>query len=137
MDYRKHPDRRYAHFFSSPIIWSVLIPIVLMDIWSECYHRICFKIYGLPYIKRSTYIKIDRHKLQYLKWYEKLGCAYCGYANGLFAYWVQIGAATEQYWCGIMHQKKKGFLPPAHHKNFTPYNDKDAFEHTYRPETKK
>lgn len=92
---------------SLPIIFAVFIPMLLLDICLEIYHRICFRLYELPYVQRSAYIKIDRHKLEYLNFLEKVGCVYCGYANGFAAYFVAIAAETEQYWCGIMHQKTK------------------------------
>jgi hypothetical protein len=128
MDYLKHKGRNFRHFISTPIIYSLLIPIVIMDIWCEIYHRTCFPLYGLPYVKRKNYVLIDRHKLKYLSFRQKLGCVYCGYANGVVHYCSEIAAQTEKYWCGIMHQKKKGFIPPAHHAKFLRYNDKKQFE---------
>ncbi|MBI4117569.1 MAG: hypothetical protein HY453_00595 [Parcubacteria group bacterium] len=112
----------------------MLIPTLFLDICMEIYHRICFPLYGLPYVKRSNYILIDRHRLQYLTFLQKIGCAYCGYANGVYNYAVEIAARTEQYWCGIMHEKKKGFIPPKHHANFLPYGDREAFEKRYGKE---
>lgn len=106
----------------------MILPIIILDLFLEIYHRICFLLYKLPYVKRSTYIKIDRQKLSYLNWLEKLNCMYCSYANGLFHYASIIAAATETYWCGIQHEKMKGFIPPKHHKDFLPYNDEEAFQ---------
>ncbi len=77
-------------------------------------------------MKRSAYIRIDRQKLSYLAWFEKINCAYCGYANGVVGYVSAILAETEKYWCGIMHAKYKGFHAPKHHKQFLPYNDQQA-----------
>ena len=132
MQFINDKNRRIGQVVSMPIIWSLLIPFVVFDIWSEIYHRTCFKLYGLKYIKRSEYIKIDRHKLQYLKPHEKLSCAYCGYANGLINYWTAIYAATENYWCGIMHKKHPDFKPSNHHKDFLEYDDEKAFNKKYR-----
>jgi len=78
-------------------------------------------------IKRNKYIKIDRHKLKYLNWFEKLNCIYCGYANGFLHYASVIAAETEKYWCGIKHSKDKNFIPPNHHKDFLEYGDGEAF----------
>ena len=100
------------HFFVMPIITSVLIPMVIMDIWMEIYHRICFPLCGIKYVKRSNYILIDRHKLKYLNIFEKIYCVYCGYGNGVVRYWSEIAAETEYYWCGIQHAKKQ--RPPHH-----------------------
>ena len=117
MEYLKDRKRRLQQIISLPFLWSVIIPLVFFDIWVEVYHRICFPLYGLRYVKRSNYIRIDRHKLKYLKWYEKIGCAYCGYANGHAGYWTAIARRTEQYWCGVMHKKYAGFKAPEHHKS--------------------
>ena len=131
MKYVRDKERRFLQILSLPIILSVFLPMVVFDIWVEFYHRICFKFYGLKYVKRSLYIKIDRQKLQYLKWYQKIGCAYCGYANGLASYWGSIAAETEKYWCAIMHKKSKNFKAPSHHKNFAPYGNKKALKKKY------
>jgi len=119
------------HFFVMPIITSVLIPMVIMDIWMEIYHRICFPLCGIKYVKRSNYILIDRHKLKYLNIFEKIYCVYCGYGNGVVRYWSEIAAETEYYWCGIQHAKKQGFKVPPHHEKFAKYNDEKDFEEKY------
>lgn len=116
------------HTFSAPFIYFIIVPIVFLDISLEVYHRISFPLYGLPYVDRWKYIQIDRHKLSYLNGREKLNCAYCGYVNGFLAYAVRVAGETEKYWCGIMHEKKKGFIPPAHHKDFVPYNNECAYK---------
>lgn len=94
----------------------------------EIYHRICFPLYGLEYIPRCRYIKIDRHRLKYLNLWERFNCLYCGYANGLLHYISMIAAETERYWCSIKHEKKYGFKQPAHHSKFLPFDDKKALE---------
>jgi len=127
MDYKKYPNRTLRHILSFPFIWGMLIPLALFDICLEIYHQICFRLYGLSRVKRRNYIKIDRHKLKYLAWYEKINCAYCGYANGLVNYAVVIAARTEQYWCGIKHEKDPNFIPPAHHKDFLEYGDEKGY----------
>jgi len=136
MDYRKtHPIRRFfGHPFSFPFIWAPLPFLVLLDLVIEIYHQICFPIYGLEKVQRSQYIQvIDRAKLQYLRPHEKLGCMYCGYANGLFLYMKEIAGRTEKYWCGIMHEKNPGFKTDPNHikRKFTEFNDQKAFEETY------
>jgi hypothetical protein len=131
MDYLKAKDSKLKQIISLPIIFSVIIPIIIFDIWIEIYHRTCFPLYKIKYIKRKKYIKIDRHKLQYLKWYEKIGCAYCGYANGVVQYSSKIAAESEKYWCGIMHKKGSKFLPLEHHKLFLEYGDEKGFKKKY------
>lgn len=132
MDMIRDKKRRFFQIISLPIIWSLIIPLIVSDLWFEIYHRICFSLYGLKYVKRRNYIRVDRHKLKYLKWYQKIGCAYCGYANGLLSYWVRIGAMTEQYWCGIMHRSGGDFNTPEYHRNFVPYGDEQGFIRRYK-----
>ncbi len=128
MQFRKYiPQRHFQHILFLPIIYLMIAPLVVLDIFVEIYHRICFPLYGLPYVRRRSYIKIDRHRLSYLNWYEKINCAYCGYANGLLHYVSVIAAETERYWCGIKHQTDPNFIPPEHHKEFLPYGDGEAF----------
>lgn len=110
----------FLHIATAPFIYSLIIPFVILDVFLETYHRICFPVYGIPYIKRSAYIRIDRHKLSFLSPIEKVHCMYCGYCNGLTHYASQIAGASEKYWCGIRHEQKEGFQEPLHHKDFLP-----------------
>lgn len=128
MEYLRHPKRNIRHWISFPFIWSVLIPLVILDLVLEVYHRICFYLYRIPYVRRSQFIKIDRHRLRYLTVLQKLSCAYCGYANGLLNYAVMIAARTEEYWCGIKHEADGEFIPPAHQRNFLEYGDERGFQ---------
>ena len=130
MEYRKHRERIPKHLLSLLFIYPPLVPMIFLDLFLEVYHRICFPLYGYPYVKRSAYIRIDRHKLSYLRWWQKLNCIYCGYANGLVHYATVIAGETERYWCSIQHKKVRGevFYSPEHHKDFVPYGDKKALE---------
>lgn len=128
MKYKKHQDKEWLHLISVPVVYSMIIPLFFSDISSEIYHNICFRLYGLPLIKRSKYIKIDRHKLKYLSWYDKINCAYCGYANGLINYIQAIFAETEKYWCGIKHKKDSKFIEPNHHREFIDYEDEKIYK---------
>jgi hypothetical protein len=127
MEYKHQRGRFVRHMLSFPFIWIVIIPFVFMDIIIEIYHRICFWLYGIPYVKRSEFIKMDRHKLSYLKWYDKINCAYCGYANGLLRYDSEIAARTEKYWCSIKHQPSKDFVEPSYQRQFLKYGDEKAY----------
>ncbi len=117
------------HLLTVPFIWLVLIPVALLDLFMEIYHRICFPIYGLPLVQRSKYIIFDRYKLNYLSFLDKLNCTYCAYVNGVLPYLSEIAAETEKYWCGIKHERYNGIVP-AHHKDFLNYADKESFEKT-------
>lgn len=132
MLYLKYPEKYFRHVLVVPFISTVIIPLIITDLWIEIYHRICFPLCGIPYIKRRQYIQIvDRSKLQYLDWMEKIWCMYCGYGNGVIRYWSQIAAATEAYWCGIKHKPIKGFVEQDHQKNFAAYGDEKDFNDKY------
>lgn len=94
---------RFLILLTAPVIWFCLLPIAFTDLVMTLYQAICFPIYGIPKVKRSDYIKLDRRHLAYLNWAEKLNCEYCGYANGVLACASEIAARTEQYWCPIKH----------------------------------
>ncbi len=135
MDYRKYRSQRFfGHLFSLPFIWLPLVAIIFLDLLVYLYQAICFPIYGLEKVRRRDYIQIlDRARLEYLEPYEKLGCMYCGYANGFFLYAKEIAGRTEKYWCGIMHEKKPGFKVQTSQveQNFSRYGDEADFRKKY------
>lgn len=108
------------------VIWSGIVPLVLLDLFLLAYQAVCFPAYGIPKVKRSEYVFLDRTDLPYLNAIEKLNCAYCGYANGLAAYLREIAARTEQYWCPIKHARK---IVAAHdyYHNFFEYGDAESW----------
>ncbi len=115
-----------------PLTFAALIPILIADIVFEIYHQIAFPIYGIPRVKRSQYIRVtDREKLPYLSWYEKLGCAYCGYVNGWLHYASTIAGRTESHFCAIAHLEKRGYVPSEHEKSFMKYGDDAALKKRY------
>jgi hypothetical protein len=63
MNSNQKKDRLIYQIPVMPLIYSLTFPLIVMDIWVEIYHRICFLAYGIPYVKRQNYIKIDRHKI--------------------------------------------------------------------------
>lgn len=90
---------------TAPVIYSLLLPFALLDLWVTLYQSICFPVYGIARVPRRRYFAIDRHKLAYLNGIEKVNCTYCSYANGLIAYVREVAARTEQYWCPIRHAR--------------------------------
>ena len=90
---------------TSPVIYAMIVPLVLADIFATVYQFVCFPVYGIRRVPRSRYVVIDRHRLAYLNAIEKLNCVYCGYANGVLAYAREIASRTEQYFCPIKHAK--------------------------------
>jgi len=128
----RHKFRALRHLVSVPFIWGLIIPVVLLDITTEIYHRICFPLYGIPYVKRSRYIRIlDRAKLPYLSLLEKINCLYCGYVNGWLHYASVIAGKTEHYWCAIMHLKSRGYVPTAEEESFAKYGDEATLRRRY------
>ncbi|WP_430459545.1 hypothetical protein ACQUQU_10045 [Thalassolituus sp. LLYu03] len=86
-----------------PAIYGLIIPVVIVDLFVTAYQTVCFPAYKIPKVKRSEYLALDRRKLQYLTFGQKLNCLYCDYANGVFAYASEIAGRTEWYWCPIKH----------------------------------
>lgn len=107
---------------TAPVIYSLFVPALIMDLFVQLYQDICFPVYGIPKVKRSDYIKNDRHRLQYLTSVKKVNCAYCAYFNGVIAFVREVAGRTEQYWCPIKHATR----PKDRHEkyeNFIPYGD--------------
>jgi hypothetical protein len=111
---------------TAPVIYSLIIPFVLLDLFVSAYQFICFPIYGIPTVRRSDYWVIDRVHLSYLNIIEKVNCAYCAYANGVIAYAREIASMTEQYWCPIKHARR---VIAAHerYRNFVDYGDAENY----------
>lgn len=111
---------------TSPFIYGMLVPIAFMDLSITVYQHICFRVYGIPLVKRNDYIVIDRHRLAYLNIIQSFNCVYCGYGNGLIEYAREVIARTEQFWCPIKHARRN--KDPHHRvKKFFDYGDVDAF----------
>ena len=124
--YRYFRDSSARHLITIPVIFPMIVPIAFMDITAVIYQAICFPLYGIEKVPRSEYILVDRHKLQYLNIFEKINCAYCGYANGVFGFVAEIGGATENYWCPIKHSRRVKRPHPFYHR-FVDYGDAMAF----------
>ena len=112
-------------------MFSILPWLMMVDILAEIYHQIGFRLCHMPLIDRSKYIRIDRHRLEHLNIIDKVGCAYCGYANGLVMYLSEIAARTELYWCAIKHQKEAEFMQQEHQQEFLEYGDEEGFREKY------
>lgn len=128
MKFKQHSERLPFFLISMPFIYGMFFPILILDICTEIYHRICFKLYDIPYVDRSKYIRVDRQHLEYLSFIEKINCMYCGYANGFAHYFSKIAGETENFWCSIKHEKRNGFIEPAHHKDFIRYGDAESIK---------
>ena len=91
---------------TAPVIYAVIVPFVLLDLFVTVYQAICFPVYGIEKVRRSDHIALDRRHLSYLNGLEKLNCMYCGYGNGLLSYVSEIAGRTEKHWCPIKHAKR-------------------------------
>jgi hypothetical protein len=111
---------------SAPIVYSLIVPIALLDLWISAYQRLCFPLYGIARVRRSAYIVFDRQHLAYLNVIEKINCVYCGYGNGVFAYAREVAGRTEQYWCPIRHARRV-LAPHAHYGEFADYGDAEGY----------
>ncbi|MEO5350937.1 MAG: hypothetical protein H7836_15035 [Magnetococcus sp. YQC-3] len=111
---------------TAPVIWSVIIPLALLDFIATLYQNICFPVYGIEQVERSDFIIFDRHKLKYLNWLEKLNCTYCSYGNGVLAYVTEIASKTEEYWCQIKNSKR---LKNTHvrYEKFAEFGDAEGY----------
>ena len=111
---------------TAPVIYSLIIPFMLLDLLVTFYQWVCFPVYKLEKVKRSDYLIFDRYHLAYLNIIEKVNCAYCSYCNGLLGYVREIGSRTEQYWCPIKHARR---VIAAHERysEFSDYADAEAF----------
>jgi hypothetical protein len=110
-----------------PLLYGMCFPLFFLDIGLSLYHWTVFPFLGIKRVERKQYIRIDRHRLSYLPWVLKLGCAYCGYANGLLHYAMRIAGDTELYFCPRKHQETPEFHAPPHHQHFAEYGDAEGF----------
>lgn len=94
------------HIISIPFIYMMIIPAVILDIFLFVFQQTCFRLYGIPLVKRKEFLSTERKHLDYLNWIEKINCLYCSYVNWMFSYAVEVWGRTEKYWCPIKHAKK-------------------------------
>jgi len=111
---------------SAPVIYSMIVPLVLMDLWTSLYQAICFRTYAIQRVRRSDFIALDRGRLAYLNWIEALNCLYCGYGNGVIAYAREVASRTEQYWCPIKHAIRIS-SPHERYLSFLEYGDAEGY----------
>ncbi len=97
---------RPQNLLTGPVIYAMIVPLVITDIFISFYQLTCFPIYGIKKVRRGDYIIFDRQQLGYLNFIEKFHCTYCAYGSGMIAYISEIVARTEQYFCPIKHARK-------------------------------
>jgi hypothetical protein len=118
---------RPQNLITGPIIYSMIFPMLLLDVCVSFYQATCFPIYGIVKVRRGDYMVFDRQQLGYLNFIEKFHCTYCAYGNGLMAYVSEIVGRTEEYFCPIKHARK---MLGAHSRyaRFLRYGEADDYE---------
>ena len=118
---------RPQNLITGPIIYSMIVPLLMLDACVSFYQWVCFPIYGITRVRRGDYLVFDRRHLGYLNAIEKFHCTYCEYGNGLMAYMSEILARTEQYFCPIKHAHKILGTHTRYHR-FLEYGEAEAYE---------
>lgn len=120
-------DASLLNILVAPVIYSMIIPGLILDLFVSVYQAVCFPVYGIQKVRRSDYVIFDRHNLEYLNWIEKINCNYCAYFNGVIAYVREVASRTEQYFCPIKHALK---IKGAHgrYSEFLEYGDGNSYE---------
>lgn len=118
---------RPQNLITGPIIYTMIIPLIMLDLCVSFYQLACFPIYRITKVRRDDYIVFDRRHLSYLNFIEKFHCTYCEYGNGLMGYMGEILARTEQYFCPIKHAHKI-LGTHSHYNRFLDYGEADAYE---------
>ncbi len=118
---------RPQNLITGPIIYSMVLPMLLLDVCISLYQFSCFPIYGIRRVVRRDYMVFDRQQLEYLDFIEKFHCAYCAYGNGLMAYATEVVARTEEYFCPIKHARQV-LGAHARYAHFLAYGDAADYE---------
>jgi hypothetical protein len=118
---------RPQNLITGPIIYAMIIPLVITDIFITFYQLTCFPIYGIKKVRRGDYIIFDRQQLSYLNFIEKFHCTYCAYGTGMIAYISEIVGRTEQYFCPIKHARKI-LGTHSRYARFLDYGDAEDYE---------
>jgi hypothetical protein len=117
---------RFRYVLAAPAIYGMAIPLLLLDVSATVYQYVCSVVYGIPRVRRSDYLVIDRHRLPYLNPVEKIHCLYCSYANQLVEYAREINARSEQFFCPIKHARRT-MDPHRRTARFFEYGDARAY----------
>ena len=61
---------------TAPVIYALLIPIAMLDLFVTVFHWLCFPLDRIPRVCRGDDVVIDRHHLAYLDVVERMNCVY-------------------------------------------------------------
>lgn len=118
---------RPQNLITGPVIYSMIVPLAILDLFVSVYQAVCFPIYRVAKVRRGDFIVLDRQQLEYLNFIEKFHCTYCAYGSGLIAYVSEIVARTEQYFCPIKHARKI-LGTHSRYRRFLDYGEAAAYE---------
>ena len=118
---------RPANLITGPIIYSMIVPLVILDVFVSFYQATCFPIYRITRLRRGDFIVFDRQQLEYLNFIEKFHCTYCAYASRLVSYVSAIIGKTEEYFCPITHARRI-LGSHARYNRFLDYGDAADYE---------
>lgn len=89
--------------FALVTIYSMIIPVFILDVWVTFYQWVYFTTMGIPKIQKNTFVVMERWDLSKLTFMQKINCVYCEYVNGILAFAKAVGNQTEVYSCAIRH----------------------------------
>ncbi len=123
-------DASLLNILTAPVIYSLIAPALVIDLWVQMYQAVCFPAYGIPRVVRRDFFALDHRKLSYLNAIEKFNCIYCSYFNGLVGFIREVGSRTEQYWCPIRHSRSNLYRS-TRDKHYFDYGDAETFKRSY------
>jgi hypothetical protein len=117
----------WRHALSTPFIWGIILPGLLLHAGIFLYQVAAFRLYEIEPVHLRDYVNFDREKLAYLSLFDKFNCLYCSYMNGLFPYVTEVARKTEYYWCGVKHHDQPTNPAFAYQEKFAKYGSEDDF----------
>lgn len=116
---------RPINLITGPIIYSMFVPLLFLDICVSFYQATCFPVYNIAQVSRRDFIIFDRQELKYLDWVSKFHCTYCAYGVGVVAFVSAVIGRTEAYFCPIKHLNRSNPPPPP---AFLEFEEPDDFD---------
>ena len=69
------------NFITSPVIYALVVPLVLLDLSLTVYQFVCFPIYKIRKLQRGDVLVFDRNHMACPTPLEKLTCAFVSSAH--------------------------------------------------------
>ncbi len=126
-------DANPLSLLTAPVIYSLLLPFLLLDAWTTAYQWVCFPIYGIARVRRAPFLALDRHKLQYPE-RDRAGQLHllhlCQRRHRLRP--RSRGAHRTGTWCPIKHARPVP-APHGHYHHFFDYGDAEGYHRRLSP----